>query len=38
MKRFFYEYEPKEARRRVFMSLRRLNKVFSVKRKKASYA
>jgi len=27
------EYEPQEAKRRVFMSLKRLNEVFSIKRK-----
>ena len=32
----FREYEPQEAKRRVFMSLKRLNEVFLVKRKKAS--
>jgi len=32
------EYEPQEAKRRFFMSLKRLNEVFSVKRKKASCA
>ena len=36
-KKFFQEYEPQEAKRRVFMSLKRLNEVFSVKRKKVSY-
>ena len=30
------EYEPQEAKRRVFMSLKRLNKVFSVKERKLS--
>jgi len=35
---YFKEYEPQEAKRRVFMSLKRLNKVFLVKRKKASCA
>jgi len=34
----FKNYEPQEAKRRVFMSLKRLNEVFSVKRKKASCA
>ena len=34
----FKEYEPQEANRSVFMSLKRLNKVFLVKRKKASCA
>jgi len=33
---FFKEYEPQQAKRRVFMSLKRLNEMFSVKRKKAS--
>jgi len=32
----FKDYEPQEAKRRVFMSLKRLNEVFPVKRKKAS--
>ena len=34
----FKEYEPQETKGRVFMSLKRLNEVFSVKRKKASCA
>jgi len=32
----FKEYEPQEAKRRVFISLKRLNEVFSVKIKKSS--
>jgi len=32
----FKEYEPQEAKRIVFMSLKMLNEVFLVKRKKAS--
>ena len=31
----FKEYEPQEAKRKAFMSLNRLNKVFSIKRKNA---
>jgi len=34
----FKEYEPQEAKRRVFMSLKRPSKAFSIKRKKASCA
>jgi len=30
----FREYEPQEAKRRVFMSLKRLNEVFSVKKER----
>ena len=33
----FKEHEPQEAKRRVFMSFKRLKEVFLVKRKKASY-
>jgi len=32
------EYEPQEAKRRVFIGLKRLNEVFLVKRNKASCA
>jgi len=34
----FKEYDPQDAKKRVFMCLKRLNEVFSVKRKKASCA
>ena len=35
---FFKEYEPQEAKKWVFMCLKKLNEVFSVKRKKTSCA
>ena len=34
----FKEYKPQEAKRRVFICLKRLNEAFSIKRKKASCA